>query len=297
MLLSVMFLVLTGFSLYHTFLALSNSTTNERSKRGWLSAGVNVHSHHELLILNPYYTKIQNELKDLNARIVAKAYSDVGRVPPPPTGGDPDDFKRHMANTKAATQAAARLVEEEIRAKMKGQGNETNKGKLGDTSAIAEAGFPAGPYSPELTVMMRDYTRLKIEVVDTYHKLQRLQSQGYADGDATVDSASESKSYTDQGLRYAPVEATEGCVPTMSTPPSIQLSVPPKKTNQINPYSLGIINNLKQLLFPPKMGQKVPMAKGFRVVNPSNSSSASSSSSSSTPAPSRSSKSSNKKKQ
>lgn len=293
MLLAVMAVVLAAFALYHTFLALTNATTNERSKSGWIAKGVNVHSHHEIFLLTPYYSKIQAQLREMNQRIIVQAYTEAGRTPPPhPT-----------AQSDAAAIAQAKLVAAAASAAATSVANNATAPAVAateQTTAAAGVDFPPAPYSAGLQSLMRDYHALKREVVSTYEKLQRLQQQEFADdasrdkimgGGATsapaaaaapvpaqADDAKTSAlraQAASKGLQLGSVEATEGCVPTSagaavqaassSAPADSAAAAAPaspsaKAVRAANPYSLGFWGNLMQLLSPPKPGDVVPLA-------------------------------------
>ena len=235
MLLLVMALVLAAFAAYHTYLTLSNATTNERSKAGWISKGVNVHSHHEIFLLTPHYSKIQGQLREMNQRIVAQAYTEAGRTPPPhPT-----------AQSDAAAIAQAKLVAAAASAAATAVANNATAPAVAATeqkTSAAGVDFPPAPYSPALQTLMREYHALKREVVSTYEKLQRLQQQEFADeasrekfmgaaasvpaaaaaapAAAAQAQAEDAKTSAlraqaaSKGLQLGSVETTEGCVPT-----------------------------------------------------------------------------------
>lgn len=251
MLLSVMFLVLLGFSLYHLFLAGSNTTTNERSKLGWIAQGINVHAHHELYVLNPYYIKIQSQLREANKELVRRAFEEAKR--PVPHWPDAQSTAEELAEAKAisaAASAAALAVSNANRT-----GASTSSSPLGaEVAASASAApaaaaaaaaplFPPPPYSPALQQLMLSYQSLKLDVVSTYEKLQTLQNQGFvtpsaaealqqgqaqldapAVAEATALSSSSPELATKQqkaqkaGLSLGAIEATEGCVPVSAAP-------------------------------------------------------------------------------
>lgn len=303
MIVVIMGCVLIGFSIYHMYLVFSNTTTNERSKRGWIEQGINVHSHHELYVLTPYYNKIQNELKEMNASIIVRAYNDIGKIPPPPKSQDPEDMKRYQALTFAATQACTKVAGGE------GTGDETQTPPPAAAAASTPTStkdnvtpaastpltpstdlFPSGPYSPELLRMMSSYQTLKTEVLTVYGKLQRLQQQEFIDDtseqrlkDGQGTSSEELVKAMKKGFTIAPREVSEGCVPPgmtnimkttstsaspSSSPSPIDAAADAKKNTpnrqpRPNPYSLGMMGNLMQLLFPPKPGTRVPLSKEY----------------------------------
>lgn len=236
-------MILFAFAGYHTFLALSNTTTNERSKRGWIQQGINVHSHHEIHALQPYYNKIQAELHQLNDKIVELAYAEAGQAPPErnPTANDADG----SATAPAGLDASA--------------SNPT-------TPSSTASSFPPPPYSPAVNDLMASYKSLKAEVQSVHAKLQRLESQEFVDdrarddlvecrGSTAVSSVMQAgAARRKDGFTIAAVEATEGCVPTsVAAPPKSEASSTTKMVRRPNPYSLGIVGNFLQIVRPPRL--------------------------------------------
>lgn len=274
LLLSIMCFVLFGFTLYHLHLALSNTTTNERSKRGWIEQGINVHAYAELYALNPYYMKIQQELKDLNAEIIKQAYEDIGQQPP---------NKEERALTAAATAAATAHSEgKEAEAKPTtdaATGATSSSTAAGSSAPAAASTFPPPPYSLLLRSKMTRYHTLKTEVISVYHQIQKLQQQEFTsteqeeavkEGRGSMAPRAVGGQTGKAGMKVAGVEATEGCVPTSapvaaaangtSSASSSATSPAKKKQRRPNPYSLGLRANFLQLICPPKVGDKVPLA-------------------------------------
>jgi len=325
MLLAVMCIVLCGFTVYHLFLALSNSTTNERSKRGWIAQGINVHSHHELAVLSPFYDKLQASLREANRALITQAYTEAGRpLPTPPTTASTPAAIEQAKQIALAASTAAQQTYEQIhgaeasaKAMVPNPGAEQPKQTPGVTVTTPAAAapvdsslFPAGPYSPSLTAALEAYFLLKRQVVATYTKLQLLQRQEFTDehakqavqsgaageirlptaaaassGAAASSTASSAPaSVADvsktaaaalaeaRGLTLGKLEATEGCVPvaassggnhTAAETGATDSGASPKRSKRApNPYSLGPWRNLQQLLFPPREGERVPLAGG-----------------------------------
>ena len=282
MLLSVMFVVLLCFSIYHLYLAGSNTTTNERSKLGWIAQGINVHAHHELYVLNPHYIKIQSQLREANKELVRVAFEEAGRPVPhwPDANSTPEQLAEAKAISAAASAAALALANAKSSA-----GSEVAASASSSTAAASL--FPPPPYSPALQQLLLSYQTLKLDVVSTYEKLQTLQNQGFvtpsaaealqqgqaqmeapavaAPSSASAGLAAKQQKAQKAGLSLGGIEATEGCVPVSAVPGAA--AAPPasvggekkKKQRPPNPYSLGVWGNFMQLLYPPKMGETVPL--------------------------------------
>jgi hypothetical protein len=303
LLLVIMALVLTGFTCYHLFLALSNRTTNERSKSGWIAQGINVHSHHELFVLTPYYDKIQMKLREANRNLIVQAFTEAG-LPIPPLAtlqSDATTLAQAKVVAAAASVAAARA-----------SGVDPDPAPLAAAMAAPGAAgapsFPEGPYSAALLDTMRAYQTLKEEVVATWNKLQTLQRQEFVSEEAknkcqegeaellgdgkpsAADSGAKQPPATrdaaleelakGKGMQLGAVERTEGCVPPAAPSPPLPAAAAgagegtaetqqpkPRRVKRSNPYSLGMRGNLMQLLFPPKEGDVVPLAPGCRPPN------------------------------
>lgn len=263
LLLSIMCFVLFGFTVYHLYLALTNTTTNERSKAGWIQQGINVHAYAELHALNPYYVKIQRQLKELNGDIIRQAYADVGREPP---------NKKEKALTAAATAATTAQIEGKPHAQQQQPQQQVDPATgvvlSPAASSPSASGFPPPPYSAALVAQMSRYHTLKTEVISVYTQIQKLQAQEFTSGEherAVREGRPLEMRRQGETMRVAAVEATEGCVPT-SVAPGPAASSSSSSTSSAaaarrpNPYSLGWRRNFLQLIFPPKIGERVPSA-------------------------------------
>jgi len=297
LLLSIMCVVLSGFTAYHLFLALSNRTTNERSKSGWIAQGINVHSHHELYVLSPYYDKIQLKLREANRALVVQAFTEAKLpVPPPATlQSDPDTLAQAKIIAAAASLAAAKESGINVEP-AQAAANAAAAAVSASGSAAPTHVFPSPPYSDSLLAAMRAYQTLKEEVVSTWNKLQTLQRQEFVSDEArekcqageaeAVASPEELKQKAAleaearaKGMQLGAVEKTEGCIPPSATAASMASSAksavgsaaassgdaskPVRRMKRTNPYSLGLKRNLMQLLFPPKEGDVVPLAEHY----------------------------------
>ncbi len=323
LLLVIMSIVLSCFTCYHFFLALSNATTNERSKKGWIAQGINVHSHHELFVLSPFYDQIQNKLRGANRALIVQAFTEAQRDVPEAatTASKPEVIEQAKKVALAASVVAQKVYEAKHGAATPATASPaaSSDATVAASAATAAAAaapaagavpssalsvdpllFPSGPYSPSLTSALESYYTLKLQVVETYNKLQLLQRQEFTDdkarekvqggmageirtpaqtsstktapislADVSVTAAAAALAEA-RGLTLGKIEPTEGCVPSSSgAPPDSESegsadadSKATKRARAPNPYSLGAWGNLLQLLFPPREGERVPLAGG-----------------------------------
>jgi hypothetical protein len=248
MLLSVMCFVLSGFSLYHTYLVALNSTTNERSKLAWMASGINVHAYHQIRQLSPIYERKQEELRAINAIIVETAYREAAEKrltggeavayssPSPPAVVAPTGVDTAAAGgASAADSAAASAV----------------------SSYVTAPGFPPGPYSAELSARMHTYHFKKAEVYEIYAQLQHLEAQGFLAPHILAllpTSGGEGASASAPLTSVGEVEPTDGCVPTgIGASLTAAASTHSKPAPHVNPYSRGFIANVREVILPLHM--------------------------------------------
>jgi len=281
LLLSVMFIVLVCFASYHLFLALTNSTTNERSKFAVLRKGLNVQALYQYEVVRGVYVRKQQELKDLNAAIIQQAYAEAGKSIP--THATKFDLAK-AASTVATAVATGNPVPTTNGAASSSSSSasapaSSSSQSSSSSSSCSQVDFPMPPYSSDLTMKFSTYHQLKIIVVALWEDMKALEQQGFmSDRVKTILKQEQEKQQHQQdvgnsnGLHTqiaddsssiptipkSMLERTEGCIPTstQSAPSSSSSSSTRSDARTArgfsNPYSLDVWKNFQAMLFPTR---------------------------------------------